>query len=107
MNEALVENSEHEIDHEHGHEEQQTEALERRLERLRGSLKRRADGGRNDRCSSGLDLRNRITEGHAGREIERQRDRGKLALMLHGERPGVLLHLRYGAEWDKLAAIRT
>jgi hypothetical protein len=34
MDEILVENAEHDVDHEHGHDQQEEKALERRGERL-------------------------------------------------------------------------
>ena len=46
VDEALVEDAEHQIDHQHGHQEQEPLALERRLEGLGHPLQAAGDRGR-------------------------------------------------------------
>ena len=45
MDKALVEDPQHDIDYDQSKDEQEPETFERRLKRLRGTLKRRGDGG--------------------------------------------------------------
>ena len=75
MDEAFVENAEHEIDDEHGHDEQQAEALERGLERRGVALEAGADARRAacPRAASSM-LLHGVAERDAGLRVEGDRD---------------------------------
>ena len=47
-----------------------------------------------------------VPEGHVGPGVERERDRGQLAQVVHGQRAHVLGELRHAAERHELAARR-
>src|SRR5260370_10274682 len=91
MNVTFIKNSEHDI---HGRERGQNKnsfACERILKRLRSSLERPANAVRQSYLARGrLDRVDRIAECDAGREVEGNRHRGKLPLMVHRERGLVL-----------------
>ena len=46
VDEALVEDAEHDVDHDDRHQQHEAQALHRRLEGLRGALEAGQDGGR-------------------------------------------------------------
>ena len=87
MDVALVEHAEHDVHGDERGEDEQRLIGERGLEGLRGALKARADRGRQaNRALRPADGGDGVAEGDAGRQVERQRDRGELALVVDGER---------------------
>src|SRR5713101_4295132 len=107
MNVTLVENPEHDI---HGGERGQDEnpfARERILKRLRGPLEGTADAARQSYLARGrLNRVDRVAERNARREVEGNRHRGKLPLMVHGERGLVLPPAGKSIELDLIAGVR-
>ena len=95
MDQAFVEHSQHDVDRRHRRRNQHRFAGERGLEGLSGALK----AGMNGAGHADLRLRlfergNRLTEGDAGREVEGERDGGKLRLVIHCESRAVRLIVR-------------
>ena len=86
LREALVEDAEHEVDHDDGHQQDQAEAAQRILERLRRALEARRHRGRQRRGRGRLDLRHGIAEREAGLEVERDRHRRQLAGVADAQR---------------------
>ncbi len=67
----------------------------RRLKRLQGSRKHAVDrGGHAHLLFHVVDLGGGLAQGHAGGEIEGDRDGRKLSLVIHGERRGGGLEVR-------------
>ena len=78
--------------------------LERVLERLRSSLEGSANAGGHLDLRLGLrDRVNRLAQRDARREIERDRHRGKLSLVIDGQRGLIVGEVREGAELDQPA----
>jgi len=90
MNEAFVENAENDVDSDEGGEDEDGLIRERILECGRSTLKFSLDAGRHIEVGlGGIDGVNGVAERGIGREIERESDDGKLALMIQGERSGI------------------
>src|SRR5207302_3893217 len=90
-----------------GKDEEQR-AAQRIAERRSGALESALHARRQaDFPLHGLDRVYGMTEGVAGREIERNGDRGKLADMVDRERSGARAELRDGRERDLRAARRS
>src|SRR5213593_5277762 len=88
MDEALVEDPQHEVDHEDRDDEEEPLALERGLERLRRALEAPDDRRREPELPLGLlHFRHRLAERHAGLEVERDRHRRELAQMRDRQGP--------------------
>ena len=79
MDEALVQNAEHDVDDEDREREDPAQAAQRFLERLRGALEAARHRARQRLARELLDARDRIAERDAGRDVERERDRRQLA----------------------------
>jgi hypothetical protein len=62
MNEALVQNPENDVDHQHCHDQQHTQSSERRLERLRRSLKACGDRRRKIRARESFYFGDSVTQ---------------------------------------------
>ena len=107
MHQTLVQNSQHNVDHQDRHHQQHAQSAERRLKRLRRPLKAGANRFRKmDLLFRGVDFVDRVSQRHAGVEIERERDGGKRALVIHRERSGGRGVMGQGAERNLLAAGR-
>src|SRR5450631_2893472 len=105
MNEAFVEDAEDDVDRDHRGEKEQGLAGERGLERLRRALVGGLDADGQIEVLAGLvDGGDGVAHGGAGREVEGERDDGKLALMRDGQRPGLGLPAREGAEGGEAGA---
>ncbi len=90
MNEAFVENAENDVDSNERGEDEDGFIRERILECGRSTLKFSLNAGRHVEVGlGGVDGVNGVAEGGIGREIERESDDGKLALMIEGERGGI------------------
>src|SRR5882762_2469724 len=107
MDEAFVENAEHQVDDQDGHYQQHPESAERRLERLRGSLEAGRDAIRQDRAREFFDFAESFAERNAGSDVERNCCRGKLPRMIDLQWPERSCELDQGIEWHQLPARRT
>ena len=104
VDEALVENAEHDIGGEDRGQHQDALPLERLLEHLRGALEAGDDGGRQARLAlDPLDCVDRLAERIAGREIERDRHRRLLALVVDLQRTDRRHQPRHRVERDRSA----
>ena len=99
MDEALVQNAEHDIGGEDRGENQDALPFERILEHLRGALETGGDGRRQIAVAFELlNLLHRLAKRDAGRKVERDGDRGLLALMIDLQRPDGRHKLRHRRE---------
>ena len=99
MNQAFIQNAEHDVDRDQRGQDQIGLVLERVLKGLRGALEGGVDGAGHAHVALGLFERgHRIAQGHVGREIESERDRRILALVIHRERGPLLLIMCNGRE---------
>ena len=86
MDEALIQDAQHQVDHQDGHHQQQSQTADGRFERLRRALKAGADGCRQHfpccfaHCIDGIAQRDPRTQ------IERDGHRRQLAQVIDGER---------------------
>src|SRR6266496_909963 len=104
MDEALVQDAQDEVDHEHGGEEQHAQALDGRLEGLRRTLERRGErGGHPELALEAAYLLHRIAQRHAGLEVEGDGHGRQLAQVVDGERTHAARQLGYRVEGDELA----
>ncbi len=105
MNVALVEDAEHDVDGDDRGQDEHGLVRERGLEGARRALKTSLNAERHaDFLARSLDGASGVSQGRAGREVERERDRRKLPLMVDGERSRSRLEVREGAERDGRAA---
>src|SRR5438093_2663166 len=87
MNETLVQNTEHDIDHEDCHDQQNRQILERFLKLLDGSLKTHGHAGGHAQLSNGfIDQLGCFSQRRALLKIERYCGRGNLPEMVDAER---------------------
>src|SRR5262249_31377183 len=88
MYEALVEDAEDDIDDDEGRANQDRCGRQRILKRLRVALEGSDDRARHPDVARSLRYRvYRLSERNAGLEVERQRDRRKLPLVVDRKRP--------------------
>ena len=84
---ALIEHAQHDVDRHQRRQNQQWFARQRRLEGLRRALEAGLNAGRQSDLAAGrFDRLYRLTQGHAGRQVEGERDGGKLTLVIDGQR---------------------
>ena len=104
---ALVEHAEHDVHDDERGQDQQRLRGERGLEGLGGSLEAGVDVGRQaDLPLRRLDVLDRVSERRARREVEGERDRGELALVVDGERGRARLVARERRERHERARAR-
>ena len=104
MDEALVQDAQDEIDHEHGGEEQHAQTLDGGLEGLRGALERGGEGGGHAELAlEPADLLHRVAQRYSGLEIEGEGHGGQLAQMVDGERAHATRELGHRVERHELA----
>ena len=104
MDDAFVQDAEHDVDRDQRERDQERLARQRLLERLRRSLERTARGRRQadlQRCL--VDRVDRLAERDGGREVERDRHRRELSLVVHRQRRLRLGHLRERRERHHVA----
>ena len=106
MQEALVEHAQHDVDHQHGGEDQQRHVAQRSLEGLGRAHEAAPQGGRQMDLLLGLvDGRHGIAQGHAHGQVEGQGHRGQLALMVHREGRVPAFQGGEGAEGDQVPGV--
>ncbi len=93
MDVAFVQNSEHDINHQDRDDQQDPQVSERTLEGFGGALKVRRDTGWQCLAGEILHLRNHVAQRRARLQVERNRHRVELSVMIDGLRPGSLLQL--------------
>src|SRR5579863_1554090 len=99
MDVTLVEHPEHDVDGDQRGQNQKWLVAERGLKGLCGALEcSRHTGWHSDLGLGGFNRRDRVPQGIAGRQVERDRDGGKLPLMTHDQRNLTLLELHEAAE---------
>ena len=87
MDEALIEHAQHDVDGEHGGEDQRHLTLLRVLEQRGRAREIGADGGgQRDLALNPADRLHRFADRDARRRVERQRDGGLLRLAVDGQR---------------------
>ena len=105
VNEALVENSQHDIHGDDRGKDQQQLIAERRLKGQRRALEMVVMlAGMPISCSRAPDRIDGLAERGARRQIEGDRGRGKLAEVIDLQRRRLLLHMRNGRERHLAAA---
>ena len=87
MNVALIENAQNDIDDHHGHDQQNAEAGKRLLEGLSSALEAGVNGNGQHGVRKVLHVTHGLAERDSGRQIERERNRRKLAGVVDGEGP--------------------
>ena len=107
MDEALVEDPQHDVDHHDGEQQQEQQALLARLKCLRRTTEGGADGGRQGLRSRPLHLPHRVTEGDVGRQVERQCHGWQLAAVIDAERAHVRTGGRDRGERYQCPVLRT
>ena len=106
MNEALVQNAQHEVDHEDRQHQQNAHPLQRCLKCLRRALERGVDRGRQIHLRSRLtDFRDGLRQRDTFAQVERDRHRRKLAEMVDGERADRGLQRRDRIQRNQRAAV--
>src|SRR4051812_41466185 len=104
---ALVKHAEHDVDRDESREDEHRFARERLLERLRRAGVVRAHAARlTDALLHRVDGFHGVAERLPGRDVERDRYRGKLALVIDGERRGRGRLSDHGTERNRLAGNR-
>ena len=98
VNETLVQNPQHHVDHQNGHDQQHSHAAQRGLVCRGSSLKTGADGGREGFARQFLDAVDGVAKRNTGQQVERDGDRRQLAEMRDGERTGFRLQPGYRVE---------
>src|SRR5580693_3097743 len=107
MNVTLVEHAEHDVNGDQRGQNQKWLVAERGLKGLCGALERgRYTGRHSDLGLSGFNRGDRVPQRIAGRQVERDRDGGKLSLMTHDQRNLALLELHEAAERYRAARRR-
>ena len=106
MDEALVENAEHDVDRDDRGEDQDRLIAEAVLEHLRGAGELAAHGAGQIDLLLGLGhRRHRLAESEPRRQIEGDGDRRQLALAGDRDRPGPERDGRQAVEADELAGV--
>ena len=104
---ALVEHAQHDVDHQNGRGDEQRSRGQRGLERLGGTLEGPLQRDRRAQLPLDLlDMIDRLAERIARRDVERQRHRRELALMVDGERLDLAGEAGNGAQRHSDAGIR-
>src|SRR5262249_24474757 len=104
MNEALIQNSQHDVDDENRDDQKQREVLYGVLKLARRTLERAADRFR--QASRDIaDLSDGFAESDARLDGEGDRNRRQLAHMMNGQRTGVLREFRDRFERDELPIV--
>ena len=99
MDEALIENAQHNVNYEYGDEQQDRQILERTLELLHGALESSADGTRHTQVEDGIfHLLRSVSQRGSGFEIKSDGYGRKLPEMTDAERSGGPLHSNQGVE---------
>ena len=99
MDEAFVENSQDDVNHQNGHDQQKSQPGQRRLKHRRRALEARADGrGQVQFALQFVDFIHRRAERDAGRKVERHGDGGQLADVRNGHRRDAARQFRHGAQ---------
>ena len=107
MDEALIENAQHDIDDDERRQQQDRRAAGRALIGLRGTLERRLHGLRHaDLALHAADRRDGVAERIAGREVEGDRDRRQLPLMVDAERHRPVGDLRHCGQRHQRPVLR-
>ena len=107
MDEAFVEDAEHEVDHEHREQQQDAHTLQGALEGLRRAAEGGVDrGGNLHRRHCLVDLLDGLGQGHAGAHVEGERDRRQLPEVGDRERADVVGELRQRVERHQRAGVR-
>src|SRR5207248_7029325 len=100
MDETLVENPQHDVDHQDRDQQQEPQVLHRLLEGLGGALERSAHGIGKHAAREVLDGIDRVSQRYVWLQIERDGYGGKLAIVLDGERSYARLYTRDGLDGD-------
>src|SRR5215472_17568962 len=103
MDEAFIQNPQHDVDDQDGHDQQQAQSAERRFKRLGRSLKAGADSLRKELCSLAVHSRQCVAQRNSWSEGETDGDGWKLAKMGDAEGTYFAIQNRYGPPGDKLA----
>src|SRR5262249_28824183 len=99
MDVALIQDSENYVHRDYRGKNQQRLVCERSLKRLRRALKRRLDRrGQTDLGLCSFNRLDRLPKSGSRSQIERQRDRRKLALMVHRQTGSLRLEMSEGAQ---------
>ncbi len=106
MDEALVENPQHDVDDQNREHEQYEQSLLGRLEGLRGTRECGGDARRKGQGSDPVHIVYRRSNRHARLQVERERDRRQLPRVIHRRRPGARRDLRERAERNEVARCR-
>ncbi len=107
MDEAFVEDAQHDVDDQHGHEQQQPQAVQGFLEGLGLALEAGADRGWQRFPGQGFDALRGLAQGRPGREAEGDGHGGQLARVVHGQRPDVQPAVHEGVQRREPALVRT
>ena len=106
MDEALVQDPQDEIDHEHREEEQEEKPLLAGLEDLGRSVEARRDALRQGRARDALDLADRLSQGGPGTRVERDGHGRNLSHVIDAERPDRRSQAGHGAQGNQGAGAR-
>ena len=107
MDQALIEDAQHDVDDQYRDHEQNRQPAERVLEGFDGAVEVGGDGGGQAHFAQHvLHLVGAIAERHARREIERDGHRRKLAPVIDGQWADGAIQFRHGVERNQLAARR-
>ena len=99
MNEAFIQHAEHDVDRDQRSQNQQRLIGQRILEGGRGPLEIRLQAGREVNVAGNLvDCLDGIAQRRVRAQIEGDSDRGKLSLMIDGERFGCRLQMGEGIQ---------
>src|SRR5665213_1296394 len=104
VNITFIENTQNNINRNQGRQDEQGFVGERGLERGGGAFKRRHNGGRHVKILlRAIHFFNRLSERGVRRKIEGNGDARKLALVVDGQRRGLVLEMGNRAERDRAA----
>ena len=99
MDEALVQNAQHDVHHQYRDQQQDAEALQGILKCLGGALQAGVERHRQIQFGfERLDPIHRRAERNAGQQVEGNRHRRQLALMVHSQRLGLARHRDHGIQ---------
>src|SRR5579871_2343698 len=107
MNEAFVQDSEHQIDDQDCHQQQHSESAQRILEGLSRALIAGGEGSWKRIARELLHLVEALRQRDSWREVERYRNRRQLARMVDGERPDAADEFDYRAQRHQRAIGRS
>src|SRR5215471_12587919 len=105
MDEALVQNSQDDVDHQNRGKQQQAHSPERVLKGLRRALKGALDISRQHSDSLLLDQSSRVAERRSRFEIEADGRSRKLAEVIYRKRADGRHKLRNGVEWNQFPGV--